>query len=189
LSTYLTKLKTQKKRVRLEKRYTKTYKRNLIKKDGDFVVNDYSVNQMIFAIKNFDFKKRTQEWNPDFPHELDTRLTPRIYVNKTIQSFCEYLKDLFCVTDKILLDIRYLKSNNTGICYYKISKDGYRKIKIGARTGVRAVTLIHEFLHAAGFGHEYDIDGYTDYRSNCALDNYSKLVCKDIFGKREVFIN
>lgn len=146
-------------------------------------------------VKNFVFQKIkvfnkgvTQNWNPDFPHELDSKISPRYIVPRHIIEFCEYLKDLFCIEQDILLDIRYAKNNESGMCYYKVSKDHYMKILIGARGGLRATTLIHEFIHAAGYDHRYEINTTHDFRSCSTLDNYSPLICKDVFGIREVFL-
>ncbi len=183
-----TKLKTMQRKQKLEKRITKSWVRVPKIVYGELKHKDKQVYSTIPVLKNFQVIKKTQDWNPDFPHELDTTLNPRYHVGNLIQNVGEFLKDLFCISDKILLDIRYKTNNNTGTCHRTLSKDGYLRIRIGASGGLRATTLIHEFLHAGGFDHEYDINGYTDYRSTCVLDNYSKLICKDIFGKKEVFL-
>jgi hypothetical protein len=144
--------------------------------------------EKIPIVKNFQYEIK-QEWNPPYPHEHDDKKT-RYFVPKHIQSFCEYLKDLFCIDDKIFLQIRYYQNNHNGLAWYhKVSiKDGYLKIQVGAKEGLRATTLIHEFLHAAGFDHEYEMNGTHDFRSTCTLDTYSPLICKDIFGIKEVFL-
>ena len=139
-------------------------------------------------MKNFMFDKLTQDWNPEFPHKLDTKLTTRYFVPKHLQIFCEYLKDLFCIDCNILLDVRYEKNKNCGTCYSEESDDGYRKIVVGAKGGLRATTLVHEFLHMAGFDHEWQINDFADYRSTCTKDTYSPLIVKDIFGRKEVFL-
>lgn len=139
------------------------------------------------VMKSFDYPTRTQDWNPTFPHPLDAKSTPRFYIPEKLQSFCEHLKDLFCIDQKILLDIRYRKNNNCGMCYYR-DVDGWIRIEAGASTGLRASTIVHEFLHAAGFDHEWEINGYSDYRSTCTKDTYSPLIVKDIFGIKEVLL-
>ncbi len=174
-----TKLKIMKRKQILEKRLVQTWSRT--KRYNKFY-------ERLPVIKNFNFDKTTQDWNPSFPHELDEKLTPRYVISKKLVKFCEYLKDLFCIDTNILLDIRYEKDSNSGTCFNQISSDGYQRIMVGARNGLRATTLIHEFLHASGLDHEYEINGYSDYRSTCTLDTYSPLIVKDIFGKKEVLL-
>lgn len=175
-----TKLKNMKRKQRIEKRIIKSYSRT--ERGKQFY-------ETVPVVKSFDFDKQTQDWNPDFPHTLDDKIEPRYHIPRKIQNICEYLKDLFCIDHKILLDIRYRKNNNTGVCYHEMSEDGYQRIVVGAWNGLRATTLIHEFLHAAGFDHQYEINGYSDYRSTCTLDTYTPLIVKDIFGRKEVLLN
>jgi hypothetical protein len=175
-----TKLKTMQRKQRIEKRLVQSYSR--INRGSTFY-------ERLPVLKNFNFDKRTQDWNPIYPHELDDeKLTPRFYVPDKLQSFCEYLKDLFCIEDKILLDIRYAKNNNKGTYYRKVSNDGHVKIELGARNGLRASTVIHEFIHAMGFDHEYEINDFSNFRSTCTLDTFSPLIVNDIFGRKEVLL-
>lgn len=125
-------------------------------------------------VKKFDFNKRTQDWN---------KSPNKIYINETLQSFCEYLKDLFCIDREIKLDLRPHKNNHCGRCSIGLIPIG---IIIGGKKGIRASTVVHEFLHAGGFHHEDDINGYSDFRSDCKKDYYSPLIVKDIFGTKEV---
>ena len=178
------KLKHKKNRVRVPVRYSQEYKFDKLVNDSRTFRKDWD---RVPIIKNFVFKKRTQDWNP--PETLaDTKITPRYWVPKHVQSFCEYLKDLFCIDDKILLDIRYHKRNHTGGCTWNPSEDGFIHIVIGASAGLRASTIVHEFLHAMGQDHEYDLNEIHDYRSNCTMDTYSPIIVNDIFGRREVFL-
>jgi len=172
-----TKLKTMQRKQRIEKRLVQSWSR--VKRHTKFY-------ERLPVVKNFEFKERTQDWNPKFGHALDTT-EKRTYVPEKIQSFCEYLKDLFCIDHKILLDIRYNKSNSSGRCCGAMF-DGYQRIMVGASGGLRASTVIHEFLHASEFNHEYEINEYSDFRSTCTLDTYSPLIVKDIFGKKEVLL-
>ncbi len=179
----LVQLRTQTNRVRLETRRAKEYYKTTIKRTNHKYRERWIT---IKVLKHFDFDKVTQDWNPNDWNPTSNYGT-RYYVTQTIANFAEYLKDLFCIDHKILLDIRYAKDSNSGYCMNAIT-NGYMHITIGAVTGIRATTFIHEFLHAAGFDHEYEIDGYSDFRSNPALDGYSKLICKDIFGRKEIFL-
>lgn len=173
------KLKHMKRRQRTENRIIYDY-RNIVP-----AVKQY---HKVPVVRKFVYTKRTQDWNPDYPHELDTKLNGRVWVSAHIQCLCEYLKDLFCIEDKILLDISPKTDRNCGFCSHIRSADGYIRIMVGARGGLRATTLVHEFLHAAGFSHAWAIDGHSDYRSTCTKDTYSKLIVKDIFGRKEVLL-
>lgn len=133
------------------------------------------------VIKNFDFNKRTQEWNGLWASYGGQ--SSDFYINETLQSFCEYLKDLFCIDEQLIVVFRNYKDNQSG---YTTSDRTPTEIVIGAKDGVRATTVVHEFIHAMGYEHEWEINGYSDFRSNCNLDNYSRLIVKDIFGRYEV---
>jgi len=170
-----TKLKTMKRKVKLEKRIVIGYK-NAGSYDKEF-------KETLPVLNRFDFNKNTQDWTPKLPN-----LKIKYYVPKKISNFCEYLKDLFCIQEKIILDIRYQRNNMAGICYRK-KIDDHKRVLIGGKTGIRATTLVHEFLHAAGFNHENNINGYSDYSHRHTKDTYSPLIVKDIFGKKEVLLN
>lgn len=159
-----TKLKNMKRKQRIEKRFVKVYNKTTTNKSF----------KSLPVIRKFDFDKRTQEWDSSEFH------TPKYLAN-----FCEYLKDLFCIDVEIHLKFNTKKDFNTGNC-------GWHRdpivIIIGARNGILASTLIHEFLHAAGFNHSRNLNGYTDFMSNCVHDRYSDLICKDIFGRRDILL-
>lgn len=132
-------------------------------------------------IKKFDYSERTQDWN----RKRLTDNKPVYYINERIQSFCEYLKDLFCIDYEVCLELRPYKNHQSGFTrlYQMLCQ-----VLVGGKDGYRATTIVHEFLHAAGFDHEDSINGYSDFRSNCAHDDYSKLVVRDIFGRDEVLL-
>lgn len=159
-----TKLKNMKRKQRIEKRYVKVYNKTTGKKSW----------KSIPVIRKFDFDKKTQEWDSSEFH------TPKYLAN-----FCEYLKDLFCIDMEIHLKFDTDVNFNTGHCGWLIDPI---IIKIGARYGILASTLIHEFLHAAGIEHKRNLNGYTDYMSTCTNDRYSDLICKDIFGRSEILL-
>ncbi len=180
----LMKLKHMKNRIRVPIRYSNEYKFDKLVGDRRTFKKEWV---RVPIIKNFVFKKTTQDWNPGMT-KADTKIEPRYLVPNHVSSFCEYLKDLFCIDDKILLDIRYQKHNHSGSCNWNPSEDGFVHIVIGARSGLRASTLVHEFLHAMGQDHEYELNETHDYRSNCTMDTYSPAIVNDIFGRREVFL-
>jgi len=162
-----------KRKQKIEKRPTLSWSRS----------NRYAqVLESLPVIKSFDFKARTQDWNRS---DRYTDGEEKFYINNIIQSFCEYLKDLFCIDYEIHLNIRPNKDNNSGSTWLYPLKCF---VKIGAKGGIRATTLVHEFLHVTGLDHEYEINGYSDYRSTCTLDTYSPLIVKDIFGRKEVLV-
>ena len=126
-----------------------------------------------------------------------------VYINKSIQSYIDKLVDLFCLQDNIpTVSIRPKKNNMSGYCKYSTLTTN-SEITIGCKGGLRLTTLVHEFLHAAGFGHTWEInnvnnftgrhDGNTAFRykngqRQHSRDTYSPLIVKDLTGKRELII-
>ena len=111
-----------------------------------------------------------------------------IYINKKIQAWIDKLIDLFCLEDnKPLVILKPNKNNMCGYCLHAII-DHDSVITIGWKNGLRLTTLIHEFIHAMGYHHTYELNGYSDYRGTHTKDQYSKLVCKDLTGKKELII-
>ena len=124
-----------------------------------------------------------------------------VYINNKIQGVIDQLVDLFCLEDCIpSVSIRPRKHNMTGNCTYATTTNN-PKIVVGCREGLRLTTLIHELIHAAGYKHKEDINGYSDFahthdddewRYNKGYrrmtDAYSPLIVKDLFGKREVIL-
>lgn len=185
-----TRLKTQQRKTKVQFRTFKVW-RIVGKKHG---THNYVKRKVSLAvIKKFPTMPQTQDWNMykkqmQYPND-------NWYIGKTLQNVCEYLKDLFCITDIVHLELRPMKNNERGFCqhithaYRYQTKDAARKINIGVKGGVLSSTLIHEFLHAAEYGHQWCINGYSDFRSNGAMDSYSPLISKDIFGRKEVIID
>jgi len=193
-----TKLKTTKRKQLME-----------IRQRGHTRNGAYTYDKWLAVIPSFPFKKRTQDWN-DQNRELSYSKKNLVYINETMQSFLEYLKDLFCVDYYISFEIVATKeamSGNTMMpsVHWKDDRNIYRgkkskknpggwecrkdvHIVVGGKGGVLASTVVHEFLHASGFDHEWQINGYTNYRSMGHLDRYSNLIVRDIFGRDEVLL-
>ena len=119
--------------------------------------------------------------------KINTRENRDVYVTKRYIEVMDKIKDLFCISHiDVQLFIHPNKDSGFGKCVY--SKDPI-EVHVGVKGGgVSASTLIHELLHAAGYDHKRNINGYSDYMSNGDNDLYSKLVCKDLFGKKEVIM-
>ena len=193
-----TKLKTTRRKQRME-----------IRQRGHTRNGLYTYDKWLAVIPSFPFKKRTQDWNDQNRH-LEYSKKNLVYINETMQSFLEYLKDLFCVDYYISFEIVASQSAMSGqtampSLHWKDDRNIYRgkkskknpygwecrkdvHIHVGGKGGVLASTVVHEFLHASGFDHTWQINGYTDYRSYGHLDRYSNLIVRDIFGRDEVLL-
>ena len=110
-----------------------------------------------------------------------------VYVTKRYIEVMDKIKDLLCISHiDVLLVIHPNKNNGFGKC---VSGRGPVEVHVGIKGGgLSASTLIHELLHAAGYDHKRNINGYSDFMSNGRNDLYSKLICSDLFGKKEVII-
>lgn len=122
-----------------------------------------------------------------------------VYINKKTQAWIDKLIDLFCLEDaKPTIVLRPRRDNRTG---YTSNFVGYEStnpkqnsiVQIGCKGGIRLTTLVHEMLHVAGFDHEYEINGYSNFRNiHCSIttekirDDYSPLIVKDLTGKKEL---
>jgi len=106
-----------------------------------------------------------------------TKFTEEVHVNKIIQGIVDQICDLFCIDDeyKPILNLRPYKNNQCG--YFDPSDN---TITVGCKGGLRLTTLVHEYLHAAGYDHQDECSIDTRFRSNCELDSFSKLIVKDL---------
>jgi len=125
-----------------------------------------------------------------------------VYINKKIQAWIDKLTDLFCLEDnKPTVFLRPNRNNMSGNCKYATIENN-SVIVIGCRDGLRLTTLVHEFIHAMGYGHINNINGYSHFnhlhdnpkwRYNKTgfrkmTDTYSLLIVKDLTGKKELII-
>lgn len=124
-----------------------------------------------------------------------------VYINKDIQSWIDRLIDLFCLEDnKPIVTLSLRKDNRSGYCYHATPLENSR-ITVGCKGGkIRLTTLVHEFIHAMGYRHENEINGWANFhhfhpegvRQSKKLkgqyDNFSRLIVKDLCGKYELLI-
>ena len=111
-----------------------------------------------------------------------------VYINKKIQVWIDKLTDLFCLEDnKPTVLLRPKQKNKSANCSYPKPKQN-SIINIGCKNGLRLEVLIHEFIHAMHYDHKWEINSYSNFRSNYSQDQYSKLICKDLTGQKELII-
>jgi hypothetical protein len=127
-----------------------------------------------------------------------------IYVNSGIREFVTKVSDLFCLESVDFdFNISNRRINGSGISSYPGWGDINRHLRIivGCKEGkVRGTTIVHELFHMGDRPHMREINGTHDYIgiSYCAtekngyrnnqVDNYSRLIVKDLTGKYEVFL-
>ena len=120
-----------------------------------------------------------------------------VYVPKRYMD--EYLKicDLFCIPEEHIPEFRiYPKVVHRGNCKYrKLPQRMLIRIGlvsgqwgIGKKDGLPMTVVIHELLHALGYSHQDDINGYSKFGWNTGNDEFSRLICKDIYGIKEKII-
>jgi len=112
-----------------------------------------------------------------------------IYINKEIQYWIGVLTDLFCLDHTpIVILKRPTKKDRRG--YHGICHSGTTPIVIKIYTDYdgkfKLSTLVHEFLHACGYNHTWEINGWANFRSS--NDNFSRLIVKDLTGKYELIL-
>jgi len=117
-----------------------------------------------------------------------------IYINKEIQTWINYLTNFFCLDHVPIVILKYRDTRKFvgschGRCYWSVSP-----IVIQIWTDYKGhfdlKTLIHEFLHACGYNHEYEINGWANfgYGEGKDRDRYSRLLCRDLTGKESVIL-
>lgn len=108
------------------------------------------------------------------------------YLNKEIRTYINYLTDLFCLDHTPVVQLKPNWSQTYhGICHWRETPI---RIELGCKNGVSLKVLTHEFIHAMGYDHTWEINGFSNFRSNCELDNFSPLIVKDITSKKEVIL-
>jgi len=116
--------------------------------------------------------------------------TKPVYVSKRIMDEYLFVCDLFCFPKEEIPELRiYPKVNkHSGRYGHGDQSPHYALIRVGALGGVAMTTIIHELVHAMGYGHERNINGYSDFHTIHGVDYFSPLICQDIYGKKEVII-
>lgn len=126
----------------------------------------------------------------------------QVYINKEIEGWIDTLTELFCLQDNRPIVTLSLKRNNKcGRCLFATPKIN-SKIVIGCKDGkIRLSTLVHEFIHAMGYAHITNINGWAnfhhyhesenrelDHMKKGQYDNFSRLIVKDLTGRYELLI-
>lgn len=113
-----------------------------------------------------------------------------VYINKNIQYWISTLTNLFCLdhTPIVILkrrDTRKVHGSCGGRCHWGVSPIVI-EVFLDYRGRLKLSLLVHEFLHASGHDHTWEINGWANFRS--ANDNFSRLIVKDLTGKYELIL-
>jgi len=117
-----------------------------------------------------------------------------VHINKTTQYWIDKLTDLFCLDHKptVLLkrrDTRRFRGSCLGCCHWYttpivivifLNHDGEFELR----------TLIHEFLHATGYGHTWAINGWANFGRGKGRDRdrFCRLIERDLTGRTDNMI-
>lgn len=118
------------------------------------------------------------------------RKDDEVYINKEIGGWIDKLTDLFCLENKPIVQIRASKRQDRhGQCWYTTPCiiDIWTNHEHGK---ISLKTLVHEFLHATGYKHEYEINDWANfgYGKGSDRDKFSKLVTRDLCGKDDLLL-
>lgn len=113
-----------------------------------------------------------------------------VYVNKEIQYWIGVLTDLFCLdhTPIVILkrrDTRKVHGSCGGRCWWHVTPIVI-EVYLDYKGRLPLSLLVHEFIHAMGYDHTWEINGWANFRS--AKDNFSRLIVKDLTGKYELML-
>lgn len=119
-----------------------------------------------------------------------TATKSEIYINKQIQYWIDRLTDLFCLdhTPIVILKRRRneLRGRYCGLCQWNVTPI---VITVWIENNkVSLNTLVHEFLHACGYGHKWELNGWANfgYGRGKDRDRFSRLVTRDLCGKDDL---
>ena len=108
------------------------------------------------------------------------------YLNREMRDYISQLTELFCLDHTPVVQLKpNWNSNQHGVCHWRETPI---RIEIGCKEGVSLQVLVHEFIHAMGYDHEWEINGFSNFRSQTGLDTFSGLIVKDLVGKKELII-
>ena len=112
-----------------------------------------------------------------------------VYINKEIQYWISVLTDLFCLDHTPIVQIRTSNRNDRhGECWWFCTPIVVTVWAVNGKISLK--TLIHEFLHCAGYGHEWEINGWANFGFGTGKDRdrFSRLILRDLTGKDEVWL-
>lgn len=108
------------------------------------------------------------------------------YLNREIRDYINILTDLFCLDHTPVVQLKPNWSQTYhGICHWHETPI---RIEIGCKEGVSLQVLVHEFIHAMGYDHEWEINGFSNFRSQTGLDTFTGLIVKDLVGKKDLIL-
>ncbi len=76
-----------------------------------------------------------------------------------------------------------------GVCHWHVTPIVI-DIVADKRGKVSLHTLVHEFLHACGYSHKWELNGWANFGFGKGLDRdrFTTLVVKDLTGKKEIIL-
>jgi len=96
---------------------------------------------------------------------------------------------LFCLDHKPVVLLKYRKKGVRGTCQGRCHWH-VTPIVIEVYTNhkgqLKLTTLVHEFLHASGWGHTWEINGWSNFIG--IKDDFSPLIVKDLTGKKQLIL-
>jgi hypothetical protein len=117
-----------------------------------------------------------------------------VHINKEIQYWIGVLTDLFCLdhTPIVILkrrDSRKFRGSCLGRCHWAVTPIVV-EIYTDYKGNFDLKVLVHEFLHACGYGHEYEINGWANFGFGHGKDRdrYSRLILRDLTGKDKLML-
>lgn len=117
-----------------------------------------------------------------------------VHINKATQYWIDRLTDLFCLdhTPTILLkrrDTHRFRGSCLGRCYWTCTPIVI-EIWLDHNGNFELSTLVHEFLHATGYNHKWQINGWANfgYGRGRDRDRFSMLIVRDLTGKDELIL-
>ncbi len=117
-----------------------------------------------------------------------------IYINKEIQHWLDVLTDLFCLDHVPIVILRRRKKGTfghyrCGECWWSVTPIVIN-VWINDGNKVPLSTLVHEFLHATGYKHKWELNGWANfgYGEGRDRDRFTHLIVRDLTGKSELML-
>jgi len=115
-----------------------------------------------------------------------------IYINNEINYWIIKLTDYFCLDHKpiVILKRRRRKSwgGICGLCDWYVTPIVITIWIDDDKISLK--TLVHEFIHATGYNHKWELNGWANYGFGRGRDRdrYSMLVTRDLCGKEDLLL-